>query len=276
VILVSISGFGQNGPYADYKVRDIVTTAMGGLLYISGDPRFPPCMPPETQSYYFGSLYAAYGALLALWQRETQGRGVHVDASIQASMAVHEHAAFTYSSERRNIKREGSQHNFAAPGNIFPCKDGYSSLVATQHHWPLLLEVWEDHPEELDNPRWMNNLERRAHADRINELVSVFTSRYNKEDLSSLLQKRGIPALPVNTPSDFFKDSQIRDRHFFQPVTHSVIGTYEQMSVPFLVDGVRAKPMPAPLLGQHNAEVYCGELGLTRNELDILVSDGIV
>ena len=106
--------------------------------------------------------------------------------------------------------------------------------------------------------------------------MSIFTARYNKEDLSSLLQKRGIPALPVNTPSDFFKDSQIRDRRFFQPVTHPVIGTYEQPGVPFLVDGVRANPMPAPLLGQHNAEVYCGELGLTRNELDILMSEGMM
>jgi crotonobetainyl-CoA:carnitine CoA-transferase CaiB-like acyl-CoA transferase len=233
-------------------------------------------MPPETQSYYFGSLYAAYGAMLALWQRETTGRGAHVDASVQASMAIHEHAAFTYSSEKRNIKREGSQHNFTAPANIFPCKDGHISLFATQHHWPLLLEVWEDHPAELDDPRWVSNRERRAHADRINELVSTFTARYHKEELSALLQKRGIPALPVNTPSDFLGDSQMRAREFFQPVTHPVIGEYEQPGVPFLVDGARARPMPAPLLGEHNSQVYCDELGLSRATLDVLVSEGMV
>lgn len=276
LIVISLSGFGQSGPYASFAVRDIVTMAMGGLLYISGDPAFPPCMPPETQSYYYGSLYAAYGAMLALWQRETQGVGAYIDASIQAAVAIHEHAAFTYSSEQRTIKREGSQHHFTAPANLFQCKDGYISIFATQHHWPIFLEVWKDHPKELDDPRWMNNRERRAHADWINELVSSFTSLHDKEALASALQERGIPALPVNTPADFVKDSQIQDRQFFGPVTHPEIGAYQQPSVPFLVNGQRLKPAAAPTLGQHNHDVYCGELGLSRDELDVMVSEGTV
>ncbi|HSF59431.1 MAG TPA: CoA transferase, partial [Candidatus Binatia bacterium] len=157
LILVSLTGFGQDGPHAHYKAPDIVGTAMGGLLYISGDPNLTPCNPPETQSYYYGSLFASYGTMLALWQRETRGIGAYVDASIQASMALHEHVAFNYSAEGRVMKRAGSQHQHNAPANLFQCKNGWIALFVTQNHWPLLLKVWEDHPPELDDPKWINS-----------------------------------------------------------------------------------------------------------------------
>src|SRR5438445_2982978 len=95
LILVSISGFGQDGPYSHFKTPDIVGTAMGGLLYISGDPGLAPCNPPETHSYCVDRRFTACGLLLALWQRETRGIGAWIDASIQASMALHEHVALT-------------------------------------------------------------------------------------------------------------------------------------------------------------------------------------
>ncbi len=276
LILVSLSGFGQSGPYRDYLAPDIVTTAMGGLLYISGDPGLTPCMPPGTQSYIYGSLYAAYGVMLALWQREVKGVGVFIDASIQASLAIHEHVAFTYSSEGRIMKRAGSQHQHVAPANLFPCKDGHIALFVTQRHWPIFLEVWQDHPPELDEPRWGSNAERRAHADRLNSLVSSFTSQYGKDELALLLQKRGLPALPLNTPGDFMSDPHIQDRGFFSPVTHPVLGSYQQPGAPFTVNGKRPRPAPAPMLGEHNTEVYRGELGLGNQELQVLASEGII
>ncbi len=276
LIVVSLSGFGQGGPHSHFRSPDIVTTAMGGLLYVSGDPQLPPCMPPETQSYYYAGLYAAYGVMLALWRREEQGQGVYIDASVQASLAIHEHVAFTYSAEGRLVKRAGSQHQHVAPANLFRCQDGYISLFVTHRHWPIFLEVWEDHPEELDDPRWKTDTERRAHADWLNPLVESFTSRYKKDELTHLLQKRGIPGLPVNSPSEFQKDPHIQDREFFASVTHPEIGTYQQPRVPFTVDGDRPGPKPAPTLGQHNQEVYGHELGLTQPELDKLASRGLI
>ena len=162
LILVSISGFGQDGPYANYQTHGYVGNAMGGLLYISGDPKMTPCNPPETQSYYYASLFAAYGVMLALWQRETRGIGAWIDTSMQASMALHEHVAFNYSAEGRVMKRAGSQHQHNAPANLFQCKNGWISLFVTQTHWPLLLKVWPDHDPELDDPKWVNSNLRRA------------------------------------------------------------------------------------------------------------------
>jgi crotonobetainyl-CoA:carnitine CoA-transferase CaiB-like acyl-CoA transferase len=276
LIVVGLSGFGQTGPYAHFRAPDIVTTAMSGLLYVSGTPELPPCMPPETQSYYYASIYAAFGAMLALWRREETGQGVYIDASVQASMAIHEHVAFTYSAEGKLVKRAGSQHQHVAPANLFRCKDGYIAIFATHRHWPILLEVWEDHPEELDDPRWKTDMERRKHADRLNPLIESFTSRYEKEELSDLLQKRGIPGLPVNAPSDFRRDPHIQERGFFGSVDHSEIGSFEQLGVPFTVDEKRAGPSPAPTLGQHNEEVYGQILGLKQKELEALTSEGVI
>jgi len=276
IVMVSLTGFGQSGPYSDFFAPDIVTTAMGGLLYISGDPAFAPCMPPETQSYYYGGMFAAYGVMLALWRREMVGRGVFIDASIQAGLALHEHVAFTYSLEGRVMKRSGSQHQHVAPANLFPCKDGYISVFVSGPHWSSFLEFWQDHPPELDDPRWRSNAERRAHADWLNPLVASFTSRYAKEELSLLLQERGIPGLPVNKLDEFMSDPHIQERGFFGPVTHPALGSYQQASVPFTVNGERAKPAPPPLLGQHNSEVYGSELGLNEQDIQVLAAEGVI
>ena len=276
LIVVSLTGFGQDGPYAHYKTPDIVGTAMGGLLYISGDPQFPPCNPPETQAYYYASLFAAYGAMLALWQREARGIGAHIDASVQASMALHEHVAFNYSAEGRVMKRAGSQHQHNAPANLFQCKNGYIALFVTQNHWPILLKVWEDHPKELDDPKWINSNTRRAHAEYINEQVTSFTSRFFKEDLAELMQQNGIPGLPVNSPLDFMKDPHIQARGFFDSVTHPVLGLFQQPGSPFMLDGRRPRPAAAPLMGQHNDEVFRGELGLSVGDLEALAADGVI
>jgi crotonobetainyl-CoA:carnitine CoA-transferase CaiB-like acyl-CoA transferase len=273
LILVSLSGFGQDGPYAHYKHTDLIGNAMGGLLYISGDPKMTPCNPPETQAYYYTSLFACYGTMLAVWQRETRGIGAWIDASVQASMALHEHVAFNYSAEGRVMKRAGSQHQHNAPANLFQCKNGWISLFVTQTHWPLLLKVWPDHDPELDDPKWINSNLRRQHADYINAQVTSFTSRFLKEELAELMQKNGIPGLPVNSPSDFMKDPHIQARGFFADVTHPVLGSFVQPGAPFMVDGRRPAPSAAPLLGQHNHEILCSELGLSESELAILMAE---
>jgi crotonobetainyl-CoA:carnitine CoA-transferase CaiB-like acyl-CoA transferase len=276
LIMVSLSGFGQDGPYAHYKAPDIVGNAMGALLYISGDPKLTPCNPPETQAYYYTSLMACYGTMLALWQREMRGIGAWIDASMQASMALHEHVAFNYAAEKRVMKRAGSQHQHNAPANLFQCQNGWIALFVTQTHWPLLLKVWDNHDPALDDPKWVNSNLRRQNAEYINAQVTSFTMRYLKEDLAELMQKHGIPGLPVNSPSDFMKDPHIQARGYFSKVTHPVLGTFDAPGSFYTVDGKRAGPAPAPLLGQHNDEIFGGELGLSANDLAALAAEKII
>ncbi|MBM4263057.1 MAG: CoA transferase [Deltaproteobacteria bacterium] len=276
LILISLTGFGQDGPYAKYKAPDIIGNAMGSLLYISGDPKMTPCNPPETQAYYYASLFACYATMLALWQREQRGIGAWIDASVQASMALHEHVAFNYAAEKRVMKRAGSQHQHNAPANLFQCKNGWIALFVTQTHWPLLLKVWDNHDADLDDPKWINSNTRRKEADYINAQVTSFTMRYTKEDLAELMQKHGIPGLPVNSPSDFMKDPHIQARGFFSNVTHPVLGTFAAPGGFFTMDGKRNAPAPAPLTGQHNQEILCGELGVDPRDLPALTAERII
>ncbi len=101
-------------------------------------------------------------------------------------------------------------------------------MFVTQTHWPLLLKVWDNHEPELDDPKWINSNLRRQQADYINAQVTSFTMRYTKEDLAELMQKHGIPGLPVNSPSDFMKDPHIQARGFFSQVTHPVLGSFRR------------------------------------------------
>jgi len=219
---------------------------------------------------------ACYGTMLALWQRELRGIGAWIDGSVQASMALHEHVAFNYAAEKRVMRRAGSQHQHNAPANLFQCSNGWIALFVTQTHWPLLLKVWNNHEPELDDPKWINSNLRRKEADYINAQVTSFTMRYTKEDLAELMQKNGIPGLPVNSPSDFMKDPHIQARNLFSQVTHPVLGTFAAPGSFFTVDSKRAGPAPAPLLGQHNGEILGAELGLSAGQLAALTAEGII
>src|SRR5437773_2016312 len=214
VVMASITAFGQTGPKKNLAFNDLVALAQSGFLYISGDPSLPPVRPPETQAYYFASLFAAAGVLAVLYQRERTGQGDHVDASMQETLATHEHIIRLYSNDKQVVKRAGSQHGQVAPARIFPCSDGCVYLYVTRQHWKLFLEIWQDHPAEMDAPDWVNNLYRRAHADQINAAVEAFARKYTMEEFTNLLQGKGIPSVPVHTPLGFPNDEHVQRRGF--------------------------------------------------------------
>jgi len=248
VVMASITGFGQTGPKSNLVYNDLVALALSGFLYISGDPLLPPCKPPETQAYYFGSLFAAVGVLAALYRRERSGQGDHVDVSMQEALATHEHIIRLYANEGQIVKRQGSQHGQVAPARIFPCRDGYVYLYVTRQHWKLFLEVWKDHPAEMDAPEWLNNLFRRARVETINAAVEAFTRQHTKEELINLLQPKGIPCVSVNSPSDFTGDEHVQSRGFIASADHAGFGSAKQPAAPFLIDGVRPAVRGVPAL----------------------------
>jgi crotonobetainyl-CoA:carnitine CoA-transferase CaiB-like acyl-CoA transferase len=248
IVMASITAFGQTGPKSRFVWTDLVALAMSGFLYISGDPSMPPCRPPETQAYYFGSVFAAAGALAALYRRERTGRGDHVDVSMQEALATQEHIIRLYANEGQILKRQGSQHGQVAPAKMFPCRDGYVYLYVTRQHWKIFLDVWNDHPAEMEGPEWLNNLHRRAQVDKINPAIEAFTRQYTRDELTSLLQARGIPCVPVNTPLGFATDEHVQSREFITAVDHAGLGSVKQAAVPFVIDGSRPAAGGVPLL----------------------------
>lgn len=270
LVVTSVSGFGQTGPRRDYLCPDIVGFAMGGLMYISGHPDLPPVKAPETQAYYFACATAAYATLLALRKRDRQQQGATVDVSVQEAIATHEQLIRAAALDGKSIVRHGSQHEYVVPANIFPTSDGAVYLFVARQHWRGLLDAWPDHPIELDQSEIELNHLRHAKAERINPLVREFTRQYTTESFVRLMQKHGIPCMPVNSPTAFARDEQIRFRQLFRQTEHPVLGTYEQVAFPVLLDGQRPAAAPPPLLGQHTRDILADELGLSETTLDHL------
>jgi crotonobetainyl-CoA:carnitine CoA-transferase CaiB-like acyl-CoA transferase len=225
-------------------------------LYISGDPPLPPCRPPETQAYYFASLFAAAGLLAALYRRERTGQGDHVDSSMQETLATQEHIIRLWANEKQISKRAGSQHGSVAPAKIFPCRDGFVYLYVTRQHWKLFLTLWKDHDPVFDAPDWLNNLYRRAHADELNRAVEAFVGKYTMAEITDFLQAKGIPCVPVNTPMGFANDEHVKGRGFMAPVEHVGFGSTEQPAMPFVIDGTRPAVGSVPVLDSWRSPSY--------------------
>jgi crotonobetainyl-CoA:carnitine CoA-transferase CaiB-like acyl-CoA transferase len=248
IVMASITAFGQTGPKKNLAANDLVALAQSGFLYISGDPSLPPVRPPETQAYYFASLFAAVGVLAALYQRERTGHGDYVDVSMQETLATHEHIIRLYANDKQIVKRAGSQHGQVAPARIFRCRNGFVYLYVTRQHWKLFLGIWKDHPPQMDGPEWLNNLYRRAHADEINAGIETFARKHSKEEFTELLQAKGIPCVPVNTPLTFANDEHVQTRGFVSRVEHPNFGATRQPAMPFLIDGARLSVRGVPVL----------------------------
>ena len=248
IVMASITGFGQTGPKKNFACNDLVALAESGFLYIAGDPSLPPCRPPETQAYYFASLFATAGLLAALYRRERTGQGDHVDSSMQETLATQEHIIRLWANEQQIAKRAGSQHGSVAPAKIFSCRDGYVYLYVTRQHWKLFLSIWTDHPAVFDAPDWLNNLYRRAHVDELNPALEAYLGKFTMAEITELLQAKGIPCVPVNTPMGFANDEQVRGRGFMAPVQHAGFGGTTQPAMPFVIDGARPAVGSVPTL----------------------------
>lgn len=250
LIMASVTGFGQWGPHSGFAYNDLVVFAMCGLMSISGDPDRPPCAPPETQAYYFGSLVAALGIVAALHRRERTGAGDWIDVSMQEALATQEHMVRLYANEQEIHYRAGSQHQHVAPARIFPCRDGYVYMYVSRQHWKKFLEIWPDHPREFEAPEYLNNLFRRSHADVINPAVTEFTRRYTSEELTRHLQSNHIPCLPVNRPLGYLRDPHVEGRRFVQEVAYADGTSLVQPGLPCLFSGSRPRvTSPRPVAG---------------------------
>ncbi len=276
IVVTSVTGFGPNGPYSDYKAPDIVSLAMGGLMFISGDPEKPPVVAPCEQAYHSASVLACFGTLVALYHRQRTGMGQLVEVSAQEAIAIQEHLIMRYSLESDIVRRRGSQHT-SAPTRIYPCKDGFVHFhVSPVRHWRRLLEMMGN-PDALMNAVWEDLRFRRLNVDVIDPVITDFTMKHTKKELAEECQSKGIPCVPVNTPEEFVDDPHTQAREFVVEVEHPVLGKYRCLGPPYKLGETPYRiRRHAPLLGQHNEEIYCQELGYSEEELTRLKAAGII
>ncbi|OGO22188.1 MAG: hypothetical protein A2Z28_01270 [Chloroflexi bacterium RBG_16_51_9] len=279
IIMASVTGFGQTGPYRNYKAPDIVSFAMGGLMNASGPADEAPVVAPSVQSYYSASIASVYGILAALFLRMSTGEGQLVDVSAHEVMAIFSgNGLMSYSNTAQIARRNGSQFG-AVPGRIYPCMDGYVHILTVRpNHWQGFLEVLRMGNLDMSvGEEWNNAGFRNSNVDIIDAHVTEFTMTRTKMEITELCQAKGVPCTPVNTPLEFARDSHVKERGLIIKIEHPVIGRHSYFSPPYRLSKTPCRiRRSAPLLGEHNREVYYGELGHTDKELAKLKSAGII
>lgn len=278
LVWTSITPFGRSGPKATWKGDDFVAFAAAGLMYISGKPEGPPVAAPDEQAYRIGGSHGAFATLVALWARGESGVGQLVEVSLQECLAAQENLITDFSKKGEVIPRTGSQHRRAAPGRIYPCKNGFVHLMVIHTQpgsWENFLD-WVGRPKALSDPRLADPLYRRAHPEVVDDVVREFLKNYTKEELYHEAQARRIPCTPVNSPADFVSDEQVRWREFVVPLT--VRGRAARtLRRPFRSsDESWISLSSAPEVGEHNRQIYEEELGLSPAETESLAQAGVI
>ena len=277
LVLTSITPFGQTGPYSQDPGSYIVYEAMGGIMYTSGAYNREPLSHGHPQSEYIGGITAAYATSAALFARRLTGEGQHVDVSLTEVVAMHHSSApvrysYTGGIERRAPKHEpGSPKGGAHFEGIVPVKDGY--VGATFQRGAGRRGTLADYLKLLGHPELVDpSFETPAFGRRLSEehddlLLSVL-KEWSKFDYFNTAAGHSWVAAVVQTSEDLANSPQLNERGFFSAVNHPVIG---EIKVPGEVFRLPLAPYrlryPAPLLGQHNIEVFCSELGYSRGDL---------
>lgn len=276
LILVSVTPFGQNGPYKDFAAEDITLQAISGFLYLSGDPDKPPVQVALEQAQIMGGRCAAIATMLAVMERWTSGRGQHVDVSIAEAVASQPPMHIVQYSYLGVVATRGPRTPNPTDGDYLPCKDGYICITTGGGNpWEKFAEFFQA-PELLD-PRYATREGRARYGAEIEQiLVERLRERGKYEVFHTGMQNRFVLGV-VQTPEEVLACPHLQERQAFQEVEHPVLGTLRYPRSGFRLNGCPAGNIhPAPLLGQHNEEVFCGLLGLPRDALARLRAAGVI
>jgi len=275
LIMASVTGFGQGGPYSKYKSCDIVASAMGGQMYVCGAPDTAPLKPYGQQAYYTASLFAAVGILMALRLRKHGGQGQHLDISLQEAVAATlEHVLVRYLYEGVVSGRQGSFH-WNRSFCLLPCKDKYV-VLSPLIEWETLVELLDSEgmASDLTEARWQDEEYRTRHLDHVVEVLQRWTKAHTSAELFELGQLMRLPWAPVASPEDVLVSPQLRARSFFVPVAHPEAKTgFSYAGAPYKFNRATWDiKRRAPLIGEHNIQIYHHELGYSREKIDELSS----
>ena len=265
LILVSITPFGQTGPYRHYRSNDLVASHIGGYAYASPDVKSqdqPPVTTSAHQTDLVAGLTGAVAAMSAVAHRRNNGFGQHLDISQQEAVASCMRYVFDFYTGNGEIPdRFGPAARDFGPHGTFPCKDGYISITCLND------PQWRYFKEAIGNPEWADSevfgssTSRGEYRDALEPMVKEWTASRTKEDIYRHMQAHHFPAFPVNTIEDFLTSPHFQAREFLVDAPHPKVGDVRLPRGPYLfAETPWAIRSPAPLLGQHNRELYCGWL----------------
>ena len=279
LIVARVSGFGQTGPYANRAGYGAIGEAMGGLRYITGDPRTPPSRLGISIGDALAAMHATTGILAALHHRDRTGAGQQIDAAIyEGVLALMESVVGEYDAAGHIRERTGAILPGIAPSNVYPTADGSPLLIAANQDtvFQRLVRTM-GRPDLATDPRYVDHAARGRHQAELDEELSAWTRQHDIDTLVGWLAEAGVPATKIYRPPDMLADPHFAARQAIVRVPHPVLGTVAMQNV---VPKLSATPgsirRPAPGLGEHTHEVLSGWLGLDEGAIASLQRDGVV
>lgn len=280
LVMLSITPFGLTGPHSEYHATDLTLWNAGGVAYLNGGgpgtDDLPPLKPFGLQAEFQGGLNAAVAGLAALLARARGGTGQHVSISIQECVAAILELTFEFWPYMGLIASRLGQKPIQ-PLDFFECRDGWIFLCCVEEH------QWQTWVQLMGSPEWAsmelfeNRLARAQNYDALKLFLDEWFRERSVDELYRAGQARRVPLAPVSTMTDLLASDHLKSRGFFAVIDHPAAGRVTAPGAPYhLALTPWQIRRPAPLLGQHNEEVFVEELKLTGDEVTRLRQAGVV
>jgi crotonobetainyl-CoA:carnitine CoA-transferase CaiB-like acyl-CoA transferase len=281
IIMVRQSGFGLSGPYAGVPAYGMILSAISGLLSLvrKGDEE-PLPLGVAAYTDCISPRFAAASVIAALEYRDRTGEGMLIELS-QFETAVHFvlPAILEYSIEGREPKRLGNRSKLACPSNVYRCKgeDRFCAIeVLNDDQWKNLCEAMGKSTLSHD-PRFLSPEKRKEHEEEVDRIVEEWTSTLSAEEITEILQRRGVPAGIVKDARDLYSDPQLRWRNMFWELKHSEVGPFTHLGPSFILSKTPARAKrPSPTLGQDTHTILTEIVGISDEELVELVNEAVL
>ena len=269
LVLTSITPFGQTGPHRRFRSSDLVASALGGALHVTGEETDPPVTLAGGQAHMAASLFAAVASMIALHHATATGMGQHVDISVEEAVAsvAHISGVGKWLDDGIVPKRWGTSLFASVPSGTYPCTDGLVYLMVNRSlHWKALAEWIHEVTGNRDvlDPRWEGpSSNRYADRDLLDVHICELTTRFTVDEMYREGQRRHIAFAPVGTARAVVRDPHLAARGFFVDVPDDGAGGLRCPGAPYrLGETPWAITRRAPRVGEHNDEVYGGERGI--------------
>ena len=282
--LVSISNFGQHGPYRDFEADDMLLYAMGGGLAITAYPGREPTRPWLYAPLFLAGAMSASYSLGAITSSVRFGEGERVDLSIQEILASsldrasQNLMAYSYGGElfvTEDCNLRASAFPNGVYGGQLPCKDGYVNFLCYPYWWDRFCRM-VGREDLIDDSSYSDNLLDPAFGPQIDALIYPWLLERTKIEVMDAAQAQGVPVAALNTTADLFADRQLRARGYFIELDHPETGPREYPGAQFKMSETPASIRRAPLLGEHTLEVLTKQLGYTPEDVSILRQRNVV
>ena len=276
IIYASISGFGQDGPYAGRPGFDQIAQGMGGLMSITGEPGRGPMRVGIPISDLTAGLFAAQGVLLALYDRESTGEGQWVQTSLlQAQISMLDFQAARWLMDGHVPQQAGNNHPTSIPTGVFTTKDGYINVAcAGQAIWNRFREVLKD--PRMDEARFADNEQRSDNRDALNAIIDENMVKDTTDAWVARLNEASVPCGEINNIDQVFASPQVEHLGLAKAMNSEIRGETQIVGQPIMMSNAESTvTRPTPNLGQHTDEVL-SEMGLSSSEIEELRQQGAI